>query len=139
MLAWATAHWAELVPSFTLNPELLREELGEFLRQRRINLPEDERIDGDLVRAVAGETMALDRVLRDPQDARLRLDLLTDLRRTGGLAVVQAVVQRAAPRAENGDLDPSGCSAKGVVKVSLLSSPSEGAMLDVVRRAARAE
>ena len=42
-----------------------------------------------------------------PHDARQRVDLLMELRRTGGLAAVQAVVQRAARLAEKGDLDPA--------------------------------
>jgi len=134
LLERATAHWSELFPSFAVDPEALGKELGEFLRQRLISLLEEEGIDGDLVQAVAGETMALGRVLRDPHDARQRVGLLMELRRTGGLAAVQAVVQRAGRLAEKGDLDPAVRSAVGVVEESLFSSPSEGAMLEVLRR-----
>ena len=134
VLERATVYWAELFPSFAVDPEALGKELGVFLRQRLISLLEEEGFDSDLVQAVAGETMALDRVLRDPQDARKRVDLLMELRRTGDLAVVQAVVQRAARLAENGNLDPAICSATGVVTESLFSSPSEAVMLEVVRR-----
>lgn len=117
-----------------MDPEALEKELAELLRQRLISLLEEGGIDGDLVQAVAGETMALDRVLRDPDDARQRVDLLMELRRSGGLEALQAVVQRAARLAEKGDLNPAVLSAAGVVDPTLFTSPSEGAMLDVLRR-----
>ncbi len=130
----AAGHWAELFPAFEVEPGDLAAELGEFLRQRLASLLEEEGVDPDLVQAVAGESVAVERVLRDPADARRRASLLVDLRRTGGLEALQAVVQRAARLAEKGDLDGSVLSAAGVVDPALFSSPSEQAMLTVLER-----
>ena len=136
LLERATVHWAELLPQFHVEPSALAAELGEFLRQRVVSLLEDDGVDGDLVQAVAGEGVALERVIRDPADARQRADMLAALRRSGDLAAVQAVVTRAARLADKGELDGGVdggvLSAAGVVNPALFEQPSEAGMLEVL-------
>lgn len=109
-------------------------DLGEFLRQRLLSLLEEEGVDADLLQAVAGDTVPLERVIRDPADARQRADLLASLRSSGGLAAVQAVVTRAARLAEKGSLATDVLSAAGVVDPALFETRSEAGMLEVLNR-----
>jgi glycyl-tRNA synthetase beta chain len=134
LLGRAATHWAELFPAFRVAPMALAGELAEFLRQRVTSLLEEEGVDPDLVQAVAGEGVEVERVLADPADARGRASLLMELRRSGALAAVQAVVQRAARLAEKSDLDPTQLRPRRVVDPALFSSPSEQAMLAVLER-----
>ena len=134
LLQRATGHWAELLPQFQVDAEALAAELGEFLRQRLLSLLEEEGLDVDLLQAVAGDTVPLERVIRDPADARQRADLLAALRASGELAAVQAVVTRAARLAEKGTLAPGVLSATGVVDPALFEQPSETGMLEVLQQ-----
>jgi len=134
LLERSTAHWAALLPAFQVDAAALAAELGDFLRQRLVSLLEEQGLDADLVQAVAGDSVPLARVLRDPADARQRADLLVELRASGQLAAVQAVVTRAARLAEKGDLDPSVLSDAGVVDAALFEKPSEAGMLAVLRQ-----
>jgi glycyl-tRNA synthetase beta chain len=134
LLGRGATHWAELFPAFRVKPGALAAELAEFLRQRLASLLEEEGVDPDLVQAVAGEGVVVERVLGDPADARRRAALLVELRRTGELAAVQAVVQRTARLAEKGDLDPAVLSPSAVVDPTLFSSPSEQDMLTVLEQ-----
>lgn len=134
LLARASGHWRELFPHFLLQSEALAADLGEFLRQRLQSLLEEEGIDADLVQAVAGEGVPLQRLLADPLDARRRAALLQQRRRQGILTAVQAVVQRASRLAEKGDTSADQLSPAGLVNPSLFSSPSEAAMLAVLER-----
>ena len=127
-------HWAALFPEFAIDGPALANELAEFLRQRLVSLLEDEFPgDGDIVQAVAGEGLALERVLADPSDARRRALLLVDLSLEGELAAVQAVVQRASRLAEKGTLPESVCSPEGVVDPVLFEKNSEAEMLQAVQ------
>ena len=134
LLRRATAHWAQLLPHFQVEAPALATELAEFLRQRLVSLLEEQGVDGDLVQAVAGEGVALERVLSDPADARQRADLLAALRASGELAGVQAVVTRAARLAEKGSLDAAVLSPAVVVDGALFEKPSEVAMLQVLQQ-----
>jgi glycyl-tRNA synthetase beta chain len=134
LLERSTAHWAELLPHCAVDAAALSGDLGEFLRQRLLSLLEEEGVDPDLLQAVAGDTVPLERVIRDPADARQRADLLVSLRSSGGLAAVQAVVTRAARLAEKGSLATDVLSAAGVVDPSLFETPSEAGMLEVLNR-----
>ena len=134
LLQRATAHWAELLPAFQVDAAALSLELAEFLRQRLQSLLEDSGVDGDLVQAVAGDSVPLRRVIADPADARQRADLLLALRRSGELAAVQAVVTRAARLAEKGELPSHVLSAAAVVDAALFEKTSEAAMLEVLNR-----
>ena len=129
----ATGHWAALLPHFQVDATALAAELLELLRQRLVSLLEEQGVDADLVQAVAGDTIAAERVLRDPADARQRADLLVALRRSGELAGVQAVVTRAARLAEKGDLATDVLAPGGVVDGALFEKSSEGAMLKVLQ------
>ena len=134
LLGRTCRHWRELFPQFLLQSEALAADLGEFLRQRLQSLLEEEGIDADLVQAVAGDGVALDRLLADPLDARQRASLLLQRRRQGTLTAVQAVVQRASRLAEKGDMPADQLSPAGLVDPNLFSSPSEAAMLAVLER-----
>ena len=134
LLQRATSHWAALLPELKVDAASLARELGEFLRQRLLSLLEEQGLDADLVQAVAGETVALERVLRDPADARQRAELLAQLRASGELAAVQAVVTRAARLAEKGDLGLDQISPSQLVKPELFEQPSEEAMLEVLQQ-----
>ena len=134
LLERACGHWAQLLPQYKLQAGLLASELAEFLRQRLISLLEEQGMAADLVQAVAGSGVALQRVLADPADARQRAALLLQLRSEGRLSAVQAVVQRASKLAEKGDLPLTVLSAEPVVNSGLFSSPSEKAMLTVLQQ-----
>lgn len=134
LLQRATAHWAALLPHCAVEAPALAAELGEFLRQRLVSLLEEQGLDADLVQAVAGEGLAVDRVLQDPADARQRAELLTALRSSGELAGVQAVVTRAARLAEKGSLDTGVLSPAAVVEAALFEKTSEAAMLAVLEQ-----
>ena len=133
LLQRCTSQWAALFPAFEVNSAALAAELAEFLRQRLVSLLEEEGFAVDVVQAVAGEGLALERVLADPADARRRAELLQALRRSGELAAVQAVVQRASRLAEKGTLAGGVCSPSGVVVEALFEKCSEAAMLKVLR------
>jgi glycyl-tRNA synthetase beta chain len=134
LLERACGQWAALFPGFGVKAQDLHRDLAELLRQRLASLLEEEGIDADLVQAVAGEGLSLARLLADPDDARQRARLLQELRCTGALAPVQAVVQRAARLAEKGELPADQLRPDGVVNRELFSSPSELAMLEVLQR-----
>jgi len=134
LLIRASGHWASLFPAFAVDAGALTADLAEFLRQRLVSLLEEELVDGDLIQAVAGEGLDCSRVLRDPADARQRVGLLADLRRSGELAAVQAVVQRAARLAEKGDLGSGALSPAGLVDPGRFEKPCEQAMLAVLER-----
>lgn len=133
LLRRACGHWAELLPHLPIEAEALATELGDFLRQRLQSLLEEEGFAADLVQAVAGEGLPLQRVLEDPADARGRCGLLQTLRQDGELAAVQAVVQRAARLAEKSDLAADVLSPQGVVNAALFEKDSEAAMLMVLQ------
>jgi glycyl-tRNA synthetase beta chain len=130
----ATAHWSTLLPDFKVDPQALAADLGDLLRQRVQSLLEEIGTDVDLVQAVAGESVALERLISDPSDARQRAELLMELRSSGALAAVQAVVTRAARLAEKGDLAASVLSAAGVVDAALFEKSSEAGMLEVINQ-----
>jgi glycyl-tRNA synthetase beta chain len=130
----ATAHWAQLLPEFQVDAAALAGELAELLRQRLQSLLEEAGIDADLVQAVAGDGVSVARVISDPADARQRAELLMQLRGSGELAAVQAVVTRAARLAEKGDLAATVLSAAGVVDAGLFEKTSEAGMLAVIEQ-----
>ncbi len=133
LLARCSAHWSALFPHFGLNSLALQQDLEELLRQRIVSLLEDEGFDPDLVQAVAGESVAWQRVLGDPFDARQRTELLAQLRRQGDLAAVQAVVTRASRLADKADLASDVLSPAAAVNPALFERSSEAAMLSVLQ------
>lgn len=133
VLRQATVQWQQLLPALGIEPAALATELAEFLRLRLISLLEERGFDADLVQAVAGSSVAAERLLADPADARQRVELLAELRASGALAPVQAVVQRATRLAEQADLAAGILSPAGVVDPSLFSASSEQAMLTVLQ------
>jgi len=134
LLGTATLHWSSRLPALAVNAEGLATDLAELLRQRIGSLLEEEGFPADLVQALAGEGVALGRLLVDPADGRRRADLLLDLRRRQVLAGVQAVVQRASRLAEKADLPADVLSPSGVIEPALFEKGSEAAMLSVLQR-----
>lgn len=134
LLQRSCQHWAELLPHYTVDAEGLTTELADFLRQRLVSLLEEGGMDSDLVQAVAGQTGDQGRVLSDPEDGRQRVALLMELRSSGQLAAVQAVVTRAARLANQADLPSSVLSAEVVVDPGLFEKSSEAAMLAVLNK-----
>ena len=134
LLQRSCQHFAELLPHFNVDAEGLTTELADFLRQRLVSLLEEGGMDIDLVQAVAGQTGDQGRVLSDPEDARQRVALLMELRSSGQLAAVQAVVTRAARLANQADLPSSVLSAAAVVDPDLFEKSSEAAMLAVLNK-----
>ena len=125
----AATHWAERFPAFKVEASALANDLGQLLRQRMVSQFEEDGFAIDLVQAVSGDGVSTDRLLEDPVDARDRLLLLNNLRTSGRLQGLQAVVQRASRLADKGDLPVSSLSVKGVVDPELFDSPSEAALL----------
>ncbi len=134
LLDRCTAHWAERLPQFRMDAGQLSAELAELLRQRLVSLLEDDGVAPDLVQAVAGEGTSPQRLLRQPTDARQRADLLMDLRATGRLDAVRAVVVRAARLAAQADFPTDQRRVGDSVDDQLFETSSEAAMLAVVRQ-----
>lgn len=133
LLSEAAQQWQGWLPGLSIEPAALANDLGDFLRQRVASLLEEEGIAMDLVQAVAGETLPIERLLQDPGDARLRATLLARLREQGQLAAVQAVVTRATRLAVQSELGRDRLSADGLIDESLFASPSEAGMLAVLQ------
>ena len=125
----AATHWVERFPDFKVEASVLAEDLGQLLCQRMVSQFEEDGFPIDLVQAVSGDGVSTDRLLEDPVDARDRLLLLKNLRNSGRLQDLQAVVQRATRLADKGDLPHSSLSVEGVVDAALFDSASEAALL----------
>ena len=132
LLAQTADAWAGLFPAFKVDCQQLQDDLTLLLRQRIVSQLEEDGHAPDLVQAVAGETVAAERLLVDPIDVQDRIQLLSSLRRRDRLAAVQAVVQRAARLAAKGDLDEQTLATDGVVDSARFESPSERGMFDVL-------
>ncbi|WP_320676659.1 glycine--tRNA ligase subunit beta [Prochlorococcus sp. MIT 1300] len=128
----ATIHWSKLFPDFSIDHSSLFIDIGEFFQQRISTLLEEAGVDIDIAQAVSGKGTSIKRLLSDPSDCRTRANLLTDMRRTGELIKLQAVVTRASRLAEKGDLTLDILSASGVVNPSLFEKKSEHQMLSVI-------
>jgi glycyl-tRNA synthetase beta chain len=133
-LAKAVEAWNELFPAFAVDTVKLVNDLSTLLRQRITSQLEDDGYAADLVQAVAGETVSSARLLRDPLDVQVRIQLLRGLRDQGRLAAVQAVVQRAARLAEKGDLPLGVLSSADVVDPSRFESASEQGLFEATQR-----
>ncbi len=132
LLQRAANHWADSLPQLGVNAEQLGHDLSDLLRQRLVSLLEEQGVAVDLVQAVAGETVPLERLLRDPADAKGRAALLAELRAGGRLEAVRAVVTRASRLASKGDLAADVLEPQGVVNRGLFEMASEAAMLQVI-------
>ncbi len=132
LLRRAATHWAASLPQLGVNAEQLGTDLSDLLRQRLVSLLEEQGVAVDLVQAVAGETVPLERLLRDPADAHGRAALLAELRAGGRLEAVRAVVTRASRLASKGDLAVDVLEPQGAVNSGLFQTASEAAMLEVL-------
>ena len=132
LLTTLVDEWAGLFPAFAVDRDQLRDDLTLLLRQRIVSQLEEDGHAPDLVQAVAGETVAAERLLVDPIDVQDRIQLLTQLRGSERLTAVQAVVQRAARLAAKGDLDEQVLAVEGVVDPQRFESSSEKGMFEVL-------
>jgi glycyl-tRNA synthetase beta chain len=133
-LAKAVEAWKELFPAFAVDTAQLVGDLSSLLRQRITSQLEDDGYAADLVQAVAGDTVSTTRLLWDPLDVRVRIQMLRGLRDQGRLTAVQAVVQRASRLAEKGDLPSGVLSSSDVVDPALFESASEQGLFDATQR-----
>ncbi|WP_392348231.1 glycine--tRNA ligase subunit beta [Parasynechococcus sp.] len=124
-LSDAVAEWAALFPAFAVDASQLHNDLCQLMRQRIVSQLEDDGFAPDFVQAVAGDAVSSQRLLSDPLDVKQRIQLLRDLRDSGQLDAVQAVVQRAAKLAEKGDLARDQLVAGDVVQPERFESASE--------------
>ena len=124
-LSNAVEEWAALFPAFAVDSSQLHNDLCQLMRQRIVSQLEDDGFAPDLVQAVAGDAVSSQRLLSDPLDVKQRIQLLRDLRDSGQLDAVQAVVQRAAKLAEKGDLARDQLVAGEVVEAERFESASE--------------
>ena len=115
--------------NLTVDPATLLEDLLAFLQQRLRTMLAELGLDYDIIDAVAAEEQEPAALLHDPVDVVCRGQLLQQLRGSGELAPIQAVVQRAARLAEKGNLQRHQCNPKDCVDASLFSSSVEGAVL----------
>lgn len=127
-------HWAVTVTGSPEGAETLIGDLEELLRQRLVSLLEEAGHDPDIVQSLAGPGLALQRILGDPTDVLERAELLSALRRSGRLAEVQAVVQRAARLADQADLPEGVMGPAGLIDPDRFEKPSEASMLAVLLR-----
>ena len=134
LLTQTVDEWADRFPSFAVDRNQLLNDLTLLLRQRIVSQLEEDGHAPDLVQAVAGESIALERLLVDPIDVQDRIQLLSSLRRTDRLGAVQAVVQRAARLAAKADLDELTLAVDGVVDPQRFESSSEQGMFDVLNK-----
>ena len=134
LLSRTVDEWADRFPAFAVDRNQLLEDLTLLLRQRIVSQLEEDGHAPDLVQAVAGETIALERLLVDPIDVQDRIQLLSSLRRNNRLEALQAVVQRAARLAAKADLDEYTLSVDGVVDPQRFESSSEQGMFDVLNK-----
>ncbi len=125
-------YWNKLFPDFENDQLKLYNSLTEFFRQRIIKLLEDFKIDFDIVQAVAGNSISPSRILSDPEDVRVRAELLLEMRRNGKLSDLQAVVTRASRLAEKGDLPKCSLRPLEVIDLELFEKECERKMLNVL-------
>ena len=134
LLSRTVDEWADRFPAFAVDRNQLLEDLTLLLRQRIVSQLEEDGHAPDLVQAVAGETIAPERLLVDPIDVQDRIQLLSSLRRNDRLEALQAVVQRAARLAAKADLDEYTLSVDSVVDPQRFESSSEQGMFDVLNK-----
>ena len=134
LLSRTVDEWADRFPAFAVDRNQLLDDLILLLRQRIVSQLEEDGHAPDLVQAVAGETIASERLLVDPIDVQDRIQLLSSLRRNDRLEALQAVVQRAARLAAKADLDEYTLSVDSVVDPQRFESSSEQGMFDVLNK-----
>ncbi|WP_269623057.1 glycine--tRNA ligase subunit beta [Prochlorococcus marinus] len=129
----STKYWIELFPDFKINTENLFNDLLAFFHQRIIALLEEFGFDIDLVQSVAGETVSIERLMKDPIDVLNRLSLLTQMRKGKSLVGVQLVVNRASKLATKSTLPSNVVSCDNFVDPNLFEKDSERAMLEIIK------
>ena len=129
-------YWSEILPALVKDQLSLKEEISEFFRLRIISLLEDCQINPDLIQAVAGSKIPIKKLLKDPNDVKLRVELLSSMRTSGKLLDLQKVFNRASKLAEKTDLDVSIINPVDIIDKSLFESQCEFELLDVINQIA---
>jgi len=124
--------WISLFPDIKIQKKRILDELSELFRQRFVSHLQDSGFDIDLVQSVAGETVAITRLLSDPGDALFRANLLQKMRNSGQLLEVQAVVVRASRLAQKLSFDSCLLNPSGVVDPGLFEKDCERNMLNIL-------
>lgn len=125
-------YWSDIFPDFKIDRQNLLADLSDFFRQRIISQLDEYKIDSDLIQAVAGNTIPIDRLLSDPADIRLRAELLSELRTSGKLSLIQSVVTRASRLAEKSELTKQVYSAENNVSEALFEKDSEKEVFNLI-------
>jgi glycyl-tRNA synthetase beta chain len=115
-------------------PELLFQQLQEFLLQRLRSLLEEHAINYDLINAVLGDNDAeyTERALRHVLEVRDRAQFLQTIRNDGRLDTIYETINRASKLSEKGDLATTQLDPIGVVKPALFQKTSEQAFYDAL-------
>ena len=125
-------HWSEILPGLNIKPDIIINDLSEFFHQRIVSLLQESGIDQDLVQAVAGDTISIVDLLSDPIDIKLRADLLSEMRISGKLNSIQAVVTRASRLADKSELPFNIYGTLEFVNQELFEKESEYQMMNVI-------
>ncbi len=128
----AVENWSSNFKDLSIHKVKLKNDLLDFFRLRIISLLEDMKFDLDIIKAVCGDNVPLDRLLVDLFDSKIRTDLLQNMRKSGLLDKVQSVVIRATRITEKSGIQLDSLSPKGVVEPSLFEKESEYKMLKIL-------
>ena len=125
-------YWSNLFPDSKVNSHELSQDLSEFFRQRIISLFEDLNYDSDLIQAICGHSITINTLLINVLEVRDKAELLSEMRASGQLAVVQSVVSRASNLADKSSLPLDVLSCKNIIDTDLFEKESEFKMLEVI-------
>ncbi len=126
--------WSELFPNFQIDQTILLQDLFDFFRQRIISLLEENHIPTDIVQAVAGNSIPVQRLLENPKEVLIRSELLHEMRAKGTLNDIHTVVTRASRLADKGSLKLSVLSTSKDVDSKLFEKESEHQMFNLIRK-----
>ena len=125
-------YWHEMFPDFNIDKTKLLNDLSDFFRQRIISFLEEKELDFDLVQAIAGETIPISRLLSDPIDIKIRVNLLSEMRTNGTLPSLQSVVTRASRLAEKNSMSYDVYGTSNVINPDLFEKSSEAALFNLI-------
>jgi len=126
-------HWVTILPDLAINKSSLIDEIFAFLRLRIIGVLEELLIDQDIVQAVAGEGNPINKLLLDPNDVKIRADLLSNMRNNCKLSKLQKTVNRASSISFKCDLELDILSPVNIIDESLFESECEFKLLEMIR------
>ncbi len=125
-------NWNSLIDKFSLDKNVLANDLYDLLIQRSISYFEDNNYDQDIIKSVFYNNDINLSNLSDLLDSKLKIDLITILRRDSRLIEIQSIISRVSRLAEKGGLDISEISSYKLVDKSLFEKDSESKLLDII-------